>query len=181
MVADSLVEQGAGQLINRNLGMSQGQDVVIIVDEKTYEVGLVLEKAARNLAVRPTIILVPREQQSNHHKNEPLPTPLSQAITSAQGIANAVSDFTKGTGFRVAVLKEGQAVRCKIAHMPGLTKEMVASLAETDYEFLEKGCAALQIPLLLGRDVLIITKDQKGNRHELRLDLGGWDYPPIVS
>lgn len=161
--------------------MSRGQDVVIIVDEDTFEVGLALERAARNQGVRPTIILVSKEQQSAYNQNEQLPTALSQAITSAQGIANAVSDYTNGTGFRVAVLREGQGVRCKIAHMPGLTKEMVASLAETDYDVLEKGCAALQAPLLLGREVLIVTNDSQGNQHELRLNLGGWDYPPVVS
>lgn len=181
VASNNMVEKGASLLISRNLGMSRGQDVVIIVDEETYKVGLVLEKAARTLEVSPTLILVTREQQAAHNHHEHLSPPLSQALASAQGIANALSDYTNGTGFRVAILREGLSVRCKIAHMPGLTTEMVASLADTDYDILEKGCATLQAPLLLGSEVLIITNDNAGNHHQLRLDLGGWDYPPVVS
>jgi leucyl aminopeptidase (aminopeptidase T) len=181
MVAYNSVEEGARLLIRRNLGMWRGQDVVIIVDEETYQVGLELEKAALREEVRPTLIHISRQQQSNHSQHTPLNTPLSRAIAAAQGLATAVSDMTDGTGFRVAVLREGQSSQLKIAHMPGITIEMIASLTETDYEVLEKGSEALRKPLLLGQDVTIITHDHQGFKHELHLKLGGWDYPPVLS
>lgn len=181
MVANNSVEEGARLLIRRNLGMWRGQDVVIIVDEETYQVGLELEKAALMENVRPTLIHISRSQQSNHTQNTPLNTPLSRAIAAAQGLATAVSDMTDGTGFRVAVLREGQSSQLKIAHMPGITKEMIASLTETDYDVLEQGSEALRKPLLLGQNVTILTHDHQGAEHRLHLTLGGWDYPPVLS
>lgn len=178
MDSRSTLEKGAGLLISRNLGMWKGQDVTIIVDEKTYEVGLELEKAALKHQVRPTVIHISCEQQTNFNT---LNTPLSRAIGSAQALVTAVSDITDGTGFRVAILKEGQGSQLKIAHMPGITLDMIASLAETDYDFLESGCEALRKPLLLGHEVQITTTDHRGNPHHLTLTLGGWDFPPIVS
>ncbi len=176
-----LVKEGAKCVIRRNLSLRRDEDVVILVDETTIRVGRVLAEGARHYKVRPTVITVLQADQLGYANSNALPLPLARAIEAAQAIIIAVSDQSAGTGFRVNILRQSRQLRSRVALMPGITLEMIADLARTDYELLIARCEALLLPLLLGRQVVITTVDVAGQPHTLRLELGGWDKPPTVS
>lgn len=176
-----LVKEGARRVIGRNLGLRPGEDVVIIVDETTIRVGRTLAEGARHYEVRPTVITVLQADQPNYINRNALPLPLARAIDAAQAVAIAVSDQPAGTGFRVNILRQSRQLGSKVAMMPGITLEMIADLARTDYELLVARCEALRLPLLLGQKVAITTVDVAGHPHTLHVKLGGWDRPPTLS
>jgi len=175
------LKEGAQRVIGRNLGLRRGEDVVVIVDEVTTEVGRVLAEGARQYEVRSTVVTVLQADQPRYTSANALPLPLARAIDAAQAIIIAVSDHPTGTGFRVNILRQSRQLKSKVALMPGVTLEMIAGLARTDYELLVARCEALRLPLLLGRKVRITTTDAAGQSHTLHLALDGWDKPPTVS
>jgi aminopeptidase len=176
-----LVQEGARRIITRNLGMRRGEDVVIVVDETTIQVGNLLAEATRKYEVGPTTIVILQDDQPRFANDNPFPLPLTRALEAAQGVIIAVSDQSKGTGFRVNLLRQSRRHESKVALMPGITLEMVAKMAETDYELLIARCEALRLPLLFGHNVEIITESVKGQFHTLTFTLGGWEFPPTMS
>lgn len=176
-----LVKEGARRVIGRNLGLRRGEDVVIVVDETTDRVGRAIADGAGHYSVRPTIVYVPTAIQPHYSEPSDLPLPLARAIDAAQSVIIAVSDHPAGTGFRVNILRQSRKLKSKVALMPGVALEMIASLARTDYELLVARCEGLTLPLLFGHHVVVITMDISGQSHELHMELGGWDKPPTVS
>lgn len=178
---DRLTLEGAKLLVGRNLRMKRGQELVIIVDETTLEVSNYLAVASNQLFIKPTILVVPEGLQEAFDSPSKLPLPLLRATEAAQAIAFAISDAPVGTGFRVAILDSARGNHCKIAHMPGITVDMLRLLTKTDYEMLENVCEALRPVLLLGDRVHITTYTRSGEAHHLEMDLGIWKQYPTVS
>ncbi len=175
------LEQGARRVITRNLGLRPGEDVVILQDEATTRVGRVLAVAASLCAVRPTLITVLQKEQPGFADPNNTPAPLARAIDSAQAVVISLSDIPDGTGFRRRLLSMSRQMKTKVALMPGVTLSMIAALSQADYDQLAYYSEVLHAPFLLGRKVVITTRNRNGDPCELRFDLGSWDQPPTIS
>lgn len=175
------VREGARRIISKNLGMHEGEDLLVIVDEDTGPIGEVLVDAARSYSVRSTVIMVFKKDQPRYTNDQDFPLPLARAIDAAQAVVISLSDIPEGTGFRAHLLDISRGLNTKVALMPGVTLDMVAHLARVDYDILSSHANTLKSPLLLGRKVTILTSDRMGKNHELRLEIRGWDQPPTIS
>jgi len=175
------VKEGARRIISINMGLSLGEDLVILIDESTSQVAQVLADAARYCGVRSTIITVSQKDQPRFSTDHNIPLPLARAIEAAQAVVISLSDAPDGTGFRRHLLEMSRRLRTKVALMPGVTLDMIADLARIDYDLLLSYSNFLQLPLLIGRKVSVITTDKNNQSKELRFDIGGWDQPPTIS
>lgn len=178
---DQRLSTGARLLISRNLRLVADQNLVVVADELTYPAGRLILTAARAERVRAVLIVVPTADQSLYSSLDTLPVSLISAIEASQAMINAVSKSSEGAGFRMALLDAGRGQECRVAHMPGITIDMIGDLTKTDYDAVQKRCDILVLPLLLGRDVMIDSSLDDGRECMLRMTLASWERPPTVS
>jgi leucyl aminopeptidase (aminopeptidase T) len=175
------VREGARRIISHNLGLRIGEDLVILVDESTDQVGRAIVEGARHHGIRATLIIVPQIDQPKYSGNHNFPLPMARAIDSAQAVISALGDWPAGTGFRRHILDVSRNIKTKVALMPGATLDMIAELAHLDYERLLSHCDQLHLPFLLGEEVVITTSDKDNHSYKLEMQLGSWKQPPTIS
>jgi len=80
------VREGARRIISHNLGLRIGEDLLILVDESTNQVGRVIVEGARYHGIRATLISVFQIDQPKYDGNHNFPLPVARAIDSAQAV-----------------------------------------------------------------------------------------------
>lgn len=174
------VEAGARQIIEQCLGLKPNQQLVIFGDETTVEAGVALAEAAESLGVSQTIILVPTSIQ----RQTPLQTDLSLlaqgAAREARAILTCLNAAPECLPFRERILETHWTARTRIGHMPGASLDVLA-LADVDFQRLVADCAHLEVAMVHGRSLELITYTADGTANSLTVDIGGWDRLPVAS
>ena len=173
---DQACAVGAAQLITTGLGLQPGQDVLIVCDETTQEVALLLADATLDIGAVPGLFLVPLRQQGGAH----LGAALKGAITPCTAILNVLAAGQETLAFRRALLDSAVSHERVTAHMPGATLAVLAAAGIDDPE-IDRRNEALARGLALGRRLRVITRGPASREYCLELDLGGWARTPILS
>src|SRR3712207_3555323 len=105
MFLDEATAFGAQQIIQRCLGLSKGQDLLVIIDETTIDVALVFAEASHHLLVPQTTILVPVVQQTRIPRATSLSTITSGAARDARAILTCVNPTPECLPFRDSILE----------------------------------------------------------------------------
>jgi len=156
IAVDERLGRAVAKVLGECLGLSEGQELVVITDEERFRLAQVFQRIAWASGIRAAACFVPVEQQRSITANDALPRSVSAAIGEADSVINCLSDNSDCTRFRGAIISR-RRVGLKIAHMPGVTKGMVRAAGDVDYEAIEAECNLYLHPLLRGSEIEIRT------------------------
>jgi leucyl aminopeptidase (aminopeptidase T) len=180
MAIDSAVISGAQEIVQRCLGLTRGQNLLIFADPTTINIASILAEAADELAVQPTIISVPLSMQRRIPGQIDLSLLAQGAAREARAILTCVNSSPDCLGFRKRILETQWSARTRIGHMPGPTLK-VLRLANVDFNELIAACHSLEIALARGRTLEFVSHAQDGRPHRLAVNIGGWERLPVAS
>jgi len=147
------------------MDIRRGENVLIVCDPTTGEIGQALHRSATERSDRVLLIVMPK---SRHHGEEP-PAPVANLMRQQQiVIAPTRYSLTHTRAIRSAV-KEG----ARVATMPGMTAEMFVSGGMTaDFNQIKKDISELSSTLRRKR--LIHIKDANGTDLEFEVSWRDW-------
>jgi leucyl aminopeptidase (aminopeptidase T) len=180
MVVDSAEVSGAKQIVQRCLGLTKGQNLLIFADKTTSDVASILAETAEQLSVQATIIFIPVSQQRRIPAEMELSLLAQGAAKEAWAILNCVNSSAECTPFRKFILETQWGARTKVGHMPGANLK-VLQLASADFNKLISDCHSVEIALARGRALEFISHAADGTLHSLTADIGGWERLPVAS
>ncbi len=180
-MADSLsIERAVHNILAQSLSLRAEQNLLIFADQAAIPVADAITAGAQKMGIHPTTIYVPRSIQSAFTTHEALPLAVETLVREADAILNCLSDRPEHLAYRTRVLRDGWRRRTKVAHVPGLTLDILA-LADTNYDQIIERAALLALALVLGRRVELQTRRIDGSPCTLSAELRGWDFPPGIS
>ncbi len=171
---------GAKHIVQRCLGLQQGQELVVFVDETTLDVGMQIMEAADQLAVSSTGLLIPISQQRRIRAKSDLSLSVQGALREVQAILTCVNARPDCLSFRELVLETNWSARTRIGHMPGATRDIL-NLANVDFETLSAACQGIGLAMVRGHTLELHSHTCQGHRHRLFIDIAGWDHLPVAS
>jgi leucyl aminopeptidase (aminopeptidase T) len=132
------------------LAVKKSEEVVIVVDEKTREIGKALLDAAKTLEAEAVLIeMVEREA----HGSEP-PRVVAEAMKSADVVIAPTSKSLSHTKARLEATKKG----VRIASMPTITEELMSRVMSADYTKIKERSIRFRDLLTKGNEVRLTTK-----------------------
>ena len=148
------------------MDIRRGENVLIVCDPTTGQIGQALHKAATERSDRVLLIVMPK---GRHHAEEP-PTPVANLMKQQQiVIAPTKYSLTHTRAIRAA-LKEG----ARVATMPGMTDDMFVSGGMTaDFNQIKKSLS--EFSGKLRRKKLVHVKDSKGTDVEFEVSWKDWN------
>jgi hypothetical protein len=167
-------------IVQHCLGLESNQNLVIFVDETTTGPGVAIAEAAEWLGVSQTVILVPVAVQSRIPREKDLSLPAQGAAREARAILTCVNSTPECLPFRTRMLETHWSARMRIGHMPGVSFE-VLELAAVDFDRLVEDCRRMEMAMVRGQELELISFARDGSRHSLQVDVGGWDRLPVAS
>jgi hypothetical protein len=96
-------------------------------------------------------------------------------------MVNLLDSDPETSSVRKAVNHRPRPRNCRLATIPGISHEVLASITESPFDSILKDCERMAWILGESRDVEIESYDSDGNPHTLRLQLNGWDSEPVMS
>ena len=157
--------ESAKRVTHTCMDIRRGENVLIVCDPTTGEIGQSLHRTATERSDRVLLIVMPK---GRHHGEEP-PSPVANLMKQQQiVIAPTKYSLTHTRAIRAAV-KEG----ARVATMPGMTAEMFVSGGMTaDFNQIKKDLAELSGTLRRKR--LIHVKDSNGTDVEFEVSWRDW-------
>lgn len=157
--------ESAKRVTHTCMDIRRGENVLIVCDPTTGEIGQALHRAATERSDRVLLIVMPK---SRHHGEEP-PSPVANLMRQQQiVIAPTRYSLTHTRAIRSAV-KEG----ARVATMPGMTPEMFVEGGMTaDFTQIKKNLSELSSTLRRKR--LIHVKDSNGTDIEFEVSWRDW-------
>jgi len=143
------MKESARIVVEDCLGVKKSEEVLIIVDEKSRQIGNALFDAAKGLGAEAVLIeMVEREA----HGSEP-PRLVAEAMKSADVIIAPTSKSLTHTKARQEATKSGVS----IASMPTITEEMMARTLSADYLQVKERSLKFRDLLSQGNEVRVTT------------------------
>lgn len=95
---------GAKQILQRCLGLRQGQSLVIFLDETTVDIGIVIAEAADSLGIPQTTVFIPLQLQQRIPKQSDLSIGTQEIAREARAILTCVNGTPECLPFRDRIL-----------------------------------------------------------------------------
>jgi hypothetical protein len=174
------ITKATRNILTHSLDLNRDQNLLIFADAGSVGVAEAVAKAARQMDIYVSVLYVFEFIQEGFDSLERLPHPIEAAMQEADAILSCLSDRPEHMAYRARVLTDGWRRHAKLAHVPGITLDILR-MADTDYDLIRERCNLLAMALVLGREVEIISHDRSGETHRLIAQLGGWEFPPGIS
>jgi len=149
--------------------------VAIFTDETMTSIADMFYEVGLKENIIPLIINVNTKKQEEIKTNHP--SNFSAIIHHCDSIINLVSIKPECQPFRWQIVKEGLRVNKKVAHMPGITFDVLEKAAKINYPKLIEKTEELTNILTLAEELTIKTYE----KYILNIKLGNWLNPPIAS
>jgi leucyl aminopeptidase (aminopeptidase T) len=155
------LEKAVRTVVQDCLGISPGEEVLVICNPATRGLGERLQAEAQEAGADSTLAVI---AERDSHAAEP-PSP----VAAAMGAADAVLAPTVQSLSHTAARKVASEVGVRIATLPGVTEEMLARVMSADMEELRRRGAAVAAALDSGSEARITC----AHGSDLRLGLEG--------
>jgi leucyl aminopeptidase (aminopeptidase T) len=129
------LETAVATVVGRCLAVKPGENVLVIVDDRTVELGHSLRRAALDAGADATLVVI-TERES--HGAEP-PAPVAAAMAAADVFIAPTTKSLSHTQARKAANEAG----ARGATLPGVTADMLGRLMSVDYDKLSRRCRAV--------------------------------------
>jgi hypothetical protein len=175
-------------LLQKSLGIRAGDEILIIYDESFSAYLDAFTDCVNNYDLAATYIHIPKSYQLRlaetiSRKPEPiwLPNPLRRAIVESSVILNVLDGDLDTGPVRGAVLSQARSKGCRLAHIPGISDDILEIVLKTDFERILRECELVAWFLGCGGEAVLCTYDAAGIEYKLHLDLEDWSNEPLMS
>jgi len=168
---------GALTILRDCLDLTQGANVLVLLDETALSVVDPFFEAAGQLGIHLTTLYYSREQQL---RIEDLGRLDRDALASAEAAILAHTADDAYSRFRTKLVSQWRG-RTRLATMPGGSAQILEIASRSNYDQMTKRCEILTPPLLNGRNCTVTTYATDGREFVLRFTLGGLDRIPVHS
>lgn len=127
MEANQNIVDAAKKLILDCMGTKQGEKLLVVADEKTFELGYGFAAAGRECGIETTFVEAPLQE-----KGEP-PEPVAAAMAAADVEFLLTSMSYSHVNARIAATEKG----ARIASMPMMTTEIAENYLNADYPLIK--------------------------------------------
>lgn len=190
MPSPSVTRDGFKVLLRTCLELTDHDDLLVIYDESFHEFQSVFVDLLIDLGISAGLVFLPKSYQRSlirkcdipgQSSSIRIPSPIRAAINASTAILNVVDADNDTTLIRRAILHQPRTGGCRLAHIPGLSHEILATLVSSPIEQLIVDCEKLAWSLGEAAEAELRTRSSSGQEYRLRLPLGGWDIEPIMS
>lgn len=181
-------DEAFGTLLNRCIGCRPEDELLIIYDESFFPYFDSLTRVVLADSRRATFLHVPREYQLQLAERSRLtgdavrlPMPLDAAMLPSTVIITALDAGRATAPLRQAILHHPRTGTCRLAHMPGITADILELLIRSPIEQI--ACHAEAVAWALGESSHAVLTTYNGTGEEFVLSLGmeAWDNEPYIS
>lgn len=171
--------QAAKTVLTQCLALPAGAPIVIFSDETLLDTSSIINKAAIELELQPTVTYFTTHQQQTRdiEQTKHRVDTLLDGVVATLNCLNGSPEFFP---FREMVRETALDRGGKVAHMPDVDLQTLL-LADVDYREITRDCEMLALALAKGKEIEIITTDRHGNEHSLRSKLQPWERLPTIS
>jgi leucyl aminopeptidase (aminopeptidase T) len=141
------IVDAAKKLILDCMGAKVGEKLVIVADEKTFDLGYGFASAGRECGIETTFVEAPAQE-----KGEP-PEPVAAAMAAADVEFLLTSMSYSHVNARIAATEKG----ARIASMPMMTKEIAENYLNADYPYIKKVSEQYADMLTKAKTVRVVT------------------------
>lgn len=187
-LGEQLKREALGMLLDKGLCVSSDDQLLIAHDESLapYSSALVEELVIRDISA--AFINVPKAYQRflvskilSQPEVQWLPSALLTAISTSSAILNVLDGDLETSRLRKAIIDQPRTRDCRLAHIPGLTDEVLSVTLNTDFEEILKRSELVAWILGNGVSAEYVTYDKADAEYVLYLDLEGWVNEPLMS
>lgn len=185
---DEELRLGIQLIITDAVQASPTDEILLIFDESVEQfVPFFMTEAIRN-SLSLTCLFIPLQYQ--RYLSEKmiidrgmiwLPTLVKNGIINASIIINILGGHGDTLPVRRAILDVPRQRESRFAHVPGLSEEVIRTIAQTNFKEIIERCELLGWFLGNGQNFCLETYDRSGASYTLEATLGGWDNEPLLS
>ncbi len=182
-------------LLRDCLRVKAHEDLLILFDESLLDWVDALTEAAIRHHLRPLFAYLPKryqlalmdwKQPGGDDSSVPLPRPLRDAFANTRSVVNLLDGDLATSSLRGAILNIPRVRGCRLAHIPGLTREILDVLVDSPIQKIERRAELMAWALGEAWEAELIThsRDPTGRNsssHQLRFQLEGWHNAPLTS
>jgi leucyl aminopeptidase (aminopeptidase T) len=179
MEQNDYTTEAAEKILHQCLALPTNADIVVFADETTIDTARVLTETALHLDLQPIMTYFSVQMQEFLGGRE-LPASLDTILKDSVAALICLNSSPRCLPFRDNVRKSAWNHGCKVAHMPGISKDTLL-LANVDYQILSEQCEMLALALVKGHQIEIISEDHLGKQYRLVSSLQPWRRFPIIS
>ncbi len=150
------MEEGIRQAVDNCLKVTRGDDVVVITDRQTLDIGSGLRAAAENRAGKPARFFIMEDFGA---RPIPFPDAIKQALEAAS-VSIYAAQGAKGElqTFRQPMLRVVDAnPKLRHAHMIGITREIMLDGMCSDYQEIQRISRAVYEKVKNARSIRVVT------------------------
>jgi hypothetical protein len=185
---DDELRIGIQLIVNEAVQATPADEILLIFDESAERfIPFFIAEAIRN-SLSVTCLYIPLDYQRFLSKKMIvdrdmiwLPTVVKSGIITASIIINVLGGHGDTLPVRRAVLDVPRKRESRFAHVPGLSEEVIRTVAQTDFKEIVERCELLGWFLGNGQTFCLETYDASGHSYTLNATLGGWDNEPLLS
>ena len=175
-------------LLQKSLGVRNDDEILLIYDASFFPYMDAFTECVNARDFSATYLYIPKGYQLRlaeaiSRKSEQiwLPDPLRSAILASSVILNVLDGDLDTAPVRGAVLAQLRSKDCRLAHIPGISDDILDIVSKTDFDRILRECELIAWFLGCGGDAILTTYDAAGQEYELRLDLEDWTNEPLMS
>jgi len=163
-------------------------DLLVLFDESSERYIESLVAVAAELDIKVAFLFFPASYQAgliaerDVIERDDLPHTVAAALQTPTMVLNILSGDTALAAVRRALLRLKRNPNARLAHVPGLTSDVLRALAAVNFDDVEQICES--IAWALGNadgDYAIHTREPSGAEHHLVMPTRRWDRDPIMS
>ena len=148
--------EGAEKALKSVLSFDQGQNILVVTDTEKQDIGYAFITGAKRLGALKTDLYSISQHQRPLEK---LPEELKGIFKDYHVVFNAFRGDAKETPFRVELLYDEIAYDVRVAHAPGITKEMMyEGPMNVNYEEIVDDAMSLMSKFERAKEIHITTK-----------------------
>ena len=183
-------QKAFGIILDDCLRVTSGDELLLLFDEDFAHFHDDLISALRDRGFNATQIYLPLACQRHliadarertEDNGVALPAPTYAALDESTAILNVLSGRSELLAVRRAVLDHPRKANTRLAHVPGLTDEVLEVLTRSPIQQIATASEIVAWALGEARDAELITRTASGRPCHLQLALDGWDNEPFMS
>jgi leucyl aminopeptidase (aminopeptidase T) len=155
------LEKAVGAVVRDCLGVSPGEEVLVVCNPATESLGALLRSEAQRAGADAVLVVI---AERDSHAAEP-PGPVAAAMVAADAVLAPTVQSLSHTAARKVASEAG----VRIATLPGVTEEMLARVMSADMAELRRRGAAVADALSRGSEARVTC----AHGSDLRLGLEG--------
>jgi hypothetical protein len=172
-------------LLRRCLQLHSTDELLVIFDESSLPYHSALIDAAARINLSVTHLMLPLSDQlrliETGGPHPSLPSGILASISASTAVITLLQGEPDTTAVRKAVVLQPRPGACRLAHIPGLTADVLDVLGKSPIDDILRACELLAWVLGTADTVQLITYDHNGQDYTLCMKLNGWDNEPLMS